>query len=421
MSSLIRVAVMCLGTASVLVSAAFAGDWPAFRGPTGNGLSPESSAPLNWSAEKNVKWKSKLPGPGNGSPIVSNGRVFVLCAEDKGKKRNLYCLDRATGVQQWVRTAAFAQEMPTHQTNPYCGSTPAADGQRVVVFHGSAGLFCYDFAGQELWQRDLGEFRHIWGYGTSPVIVGERVFLHSGPGKRVFVGAYELATGKTVWETDEPVPGNQAREDGKYLGSWTTPVVATIGGKQQLLCTLPKRIVGLDPANGSVLWWCEGVRGPRGDLAYSSPVVCGDVCVTVGGFKGPAIGFPLGGQGNLTDARLWRIEENPQSIGSGVFYGGHLYRPNAGPGTIECIEPATGKVLWSDRAKGGEYWGSMVLAAGRIYVTNQAGTTIVFRPNPEKFELLAANDLGEPSNSTPAFSDGQIFLRTFGNVYCIAE
>jgi outer membrane protein assembly factor BamB len=183
-----------------------AGDWPSFRGPTGLGTSSEAKAPLAWSAGKNVKWKVALPRPAGSSPVVSAGRVYVAGAADaEGRKRTLHCFDRKDGKELWVRTVDFPKDDPTHETNPYGGTTPAAEGKRVVVWHSSAGLHCYDVDGKELWKRDLGEFRHMWGYGSSPVIRGGRVFLNTGPGvKRVFATALDLETGKTLWETEEP-------------------------------------------------------------------------------------------------------------------------------------------------------------------------------------------------------------------------
>ena len=224
-----------------------ADDWPAFRGPSGNGISSEKTAPLTWSAEKNVKWKVALPQPANGSPIVSNGRVFATSAQDKdGKERSLYCFDRKNGKQLWVRTVKFDKKMPTHKTNPYCGSTPAADGERVVVWHSSAGLYCYDFEGKELWKREFGEFRHKWGYGTSPVLYKGKVILHTGPGKRVLVTALDIKTGKTLWEKEEPQDGNgQERAKGGPMGSWATPVIF----KDQILLTMARRLVAYDPEN----------------------------------------------------------------------------------------------------------------------------------------------------------------------------
>jgi outer membrane protein assembly factor BamB len=209
------------------------------------------------------------------------------------------------------------------------------------------------------------------------------------------------------------------------MGSWSTPVIAQVDGKDQLICTMPKRVVAYDPNNGSEIWSCDGIRGEigsQGDLAYSSPVIVGDICVAIGGYGGPGIGVRLGGSGNVTEShRLWRVGKNPQSIGSGVAVDRYLYRPNAGPGTIECLDPKTGEVVWSDRGGGANNWGSIVYAAGRCYVTNQNGTTVVFEPNPKSCQILAKNELGEGCNSTPAVSDGEIFIRTFEHLYCISE
>jgi outer membrane protein assembly factor BamB len=277
--------------------------------------------------------------------------------------------------------------------------------------------------GKEVWKRDLGELDHMWGEGTSPVIYKELVFLNSGPSsKRVFVGAYKLATGETVWEKDEPFKGDgDTNENGKYLGSWTTPLIVPVQGKDQVVFSMPTRVVAYAPEDGKLLWSCEGLRFDKGDLSYSSPVVAGDLCISVGGYEGPSIGIKLGGSGDVTSTnRVWRTPTSPENIGSGVVVDGHLYLPLKSKGA-GCIDPKTGAILWQSKLAGGEIWGSMVYAAGRIYITDQRGRTSVIKPNPEKLELLATNELGEASNCTPAVSDGQIFIRTNKALYCIAE
>lgn len=404
-----------------LSSTSSAGDWPAFRGPHGTGLSDEVGIPTRWDAETNIKWKAPLPEAGNGSPIVVDGRVLVNCPEDRGSKRHLLCFDRHSGELLWKRTAEFQPDWPTHKTNPHSASTPASNGEVVVAWHASAGLFCYDLQGNQRWSRQLGEFKHMWGDGVSPLIDKDRVILHCGPGKEVFITALSLNDGETLWRTDEPVDGDgDYNSDRKYMGSWATPVLANVDGQHQVICTMATRVNGYDPDSGELLWSCDGIRGPKGDLAYSSPLIADDFCVAIGGFNGPSIGFRLGGRGNITDEnRRWRVESNPQSIGSGVFLGDHIYRPNAGPGTIECLSASSGELLWTDRAGGGTYWGSIVAADGHLLVTNQDGTTVVFKPNPQRLELVSTNPLGEPSNSTPAISDGNLFIRTHGHLYCI--
>ncbi|MCH7916451.1 MAG: PQQ-like beta-propeller repeat protein [Planctomycetes bacterium] len=400
-------------------------DWPAFRGPQGTGLSIDPSAPTHWGPDHNIAWKAPLPRPANGSPIVSNGKVFVTSAEDEaGRQRSLYCFGRHSGTKLWVKTVHFGKRMPTHKTNPYGGSTPVSDGQRVVVWHGSAGLYCYDMNGKELWSQDLGEFRHMWGYGTSPIIHQGTVILHTGPGKREFISAFDLETGQQIWETEESAEGGngEKRADGKYRGSWSTPVLAHVSGRDQLILMMSSRVNGYDPNSGELIWTVDGLRHDQGDLAYSSPVIAGDICFVTGGFQGPAMAFRIGGDGNVTKTnRLWRNEKNPQNIGSGVCIDGYVYRPNAGPGTIDCLDPRTGEILWEDRGAGGDYWASIVGAGGLLYATNQKGTTLVFKPNPRAYEQVAENKLGESTNATPAISDGQIFVRTAGHLFCIQD
>lgn len=400
-----------------------AGDWPAFRGPQGNGIAQETQVPLTWSATENILWKVPLPAPGNSSPIVSRGRVFITCAENEGRKRSLYCFDRKDGKQLWVRTVNYEKVMPTHKTNNYCGSTPVADGKRVVAWHSSAGLYCYDFDGNEVWHRDLGEFDHMWGYGASPVLHAGKIILHCGPGKRVFMTAIDLESGKTIWETDEPVENDgQRNQNRKYMGSWSTPVIATVDGQTLAICSMSLRVNAYDPDTGKIIWSCSGLRGQKGDLAYTSPVLADQICVAMGGYNGPAIGFRMQGSGDITEtARLWRKEPNPQRISTGVYASGHIFMANAGPNLFQCIDPATGKLAWQERSGGAACWGSMILADGHLFVTDQRGTTHIFQPNAERFERVAQNKLGERSNSTPAFSDGQIFLRTFQHLYCIGN
>lgn len=407
---------------SLSTTFALAADWPAFRGPKGNGVSSDTGFPTTWGPEENVKWKFKLPAPGNSSPVVVGSNVFITCATDKGKKRTLYCLDRANGKELWSKTVEFDKDDPTHNTNPYSGSTPAVEGNRVVVFEGSAGVHCYDLDGNHQWSRDLGEFRHIWGYGSSPVFHQGRILLNCGPGERTFVTALNPENGDTLWQTDEPGGASGEAGNTTWTGSWSTPQIATVDGQDQILVSYPKRVNAYDPATGKILWTVDGL----GPLVYTSVVLGDGVGVAMGGYSGPAIGFKLGGSGNVTESnRLWHATRgNPQRIGSGIVIDGLLYMINE-PGIVQCLDVMTGEDRWADipnkRLPGGTVWGSPVLAEGHLFVTNQKGTTIVIKPDPQSLEVVARNELNEGSNSTPALSDGEVFVRTFQHVWCLSK
>jgi outer membrane protein assembly factor BamB len=409
---------------SVVANTARSEDWNQFRGPRRDGICRAARVPRSWSPDKNIKWKAPLPDKGNSSPIVAGGWVFVTCATDAGAKRGLYCFDRRNGKLAWSRIVDFSGDEPTHQTNPYCGSSPAATHDRVVVWHASAGVHCYDFQGHERWSRDLGTFRHIWGYGSSPMIYGDSVLLNCGPGARQFVIALDLKTGKTIWQADEPGGDSGEEQPGKdaakplWTGSWSTPVVASVDGHDQVLVSLAQHVKAFDPNTGKLLWLCGGL----GDLAYTDPLVGGGLGVAMGGYHGPAIGFRLGGSGDITETgRLWRNDSrNPQRIGSGVLIDGRVYMANE-IGLAQCLDARTGEELWRGRLPGPRIWSSIVAVGQRLYVTNQAGTTHMFAARPDKFELLGENEIGEPTNSTLAFADGQAFLRTFEHLFCIEE
>ena len=412
--AILVVAVLTAG----LVSPGHAEEWPGFRGPRGDGSSQETRAPLHWSPNQNIRWKAPLPGPGNGSPIVWGSRIFVTGPTANPAERALFCFDRAQGQLLWTRASSYTADDPTHRTNPQASSTPVTDGSRVVAWYGSAGVYCYDFEGQELWRRDLGVFRHIWGYGSSPVIHEGRVLLNCGPGERSFVIALDLTTGQTLWQVDEPGGASGDKGAEEWISSWSTPRIVRSGGQDLVLVSQPYHVNAHHPATGKIVWTQAGL----GKLVYTSPVIEGDVAVAMGGYHGPALGLTLGSADAATPPQpLWKHEQkNPQRIGSGVVVDGKLYMANE-QFLAQCLELRTGRELWQARLPQGAIWSSIVRVADRLYVTNQAGTTLVWKVNPRQLELLAENALDETCNASLAVSNGELFLRTHGNLYCIAE
>jgi outer membrane protein assembly factor BamB len=411
--------------AAAAVSAA---DWPAWRGPRGNGVSTETDLPTKWSATDNVRWRVPLPEAGNSTPIVSRGRVFVTQAV--GERRTLMCFEREGGKVLWQKGIETKEKEPTHGTNPYCSASPVTDGDRIIVSFASDGLYCYDFAGNELWRRtDLGRQIHIWGNGASPVIHGELCFLNFGPGETTYLLAVNKRNGKTVWRKDEdtgygkPSAGDLRggnKENATYIGSWTTPTLMRVEGRDQLLMTWPRRLAAYDPQSGDEIWTCSGLN----PLVYTSPIFEEGVVVAMGGFGGMSIAARAGGRGDITGSRrIWHQAKTPQRIGSGVIKDGYIYVHND-PGTAECYELKTGERVWQERLSGpgssGTNWSSVMLAGDNCYTINQGGDCFVFKAAP-KFELASVNSLGEASNSSIVPSNGELFIRTHEALWCIQE
>jgi outer membrane protein assembly factor BamB len=396
-----------------------AGNWPQWRGPTGIGVSDEIGMPITWDKEKNVTWKIPLPDRGNSTPILWGEQVFITQAENNGKLRSVIAFNRADGKQAWKQSVAFTGTEQTHGDNPYCASSPVTDGERVVAWHGSAGIVAYSLDGKELWKRDLGAFDMIWGNAASPIIHGDHVILSAGPGVRCLLIALNKRTGETVWSHEQTeAQGKDAKE---YKGSWSTPVIHKIGGKDQILLNLPKKMCGFDPETGKLLWWCEGLT----DLQYTSPLVGGGVIIAMSGFNGSAIGMKepsATDTGDLTQShRLWRHEKATQRVGSGVIVGPHCFIMNEN-GVVLCIDIKTGEQLWArgERAGTGATWSSMVFADGRLWVCNMKGETVVIKADV-KFELVSVNPLNDMLRASAVFSDGQVFIRTYGHLYCIGQ
>jgi outer membrane protein assembly factor BamB len=182
----------------------FAGQWPGWRGASGTGTTSEKNLPLNWSTSENVKWRSELPERGNSSPIVWGDKVFVTQALSDSKRRTIMCFDRANGKLLWQSGPTYTESEPTQQANPYCAATPVTDGERVIASFGSAGLYCYDFSGKELWHRDLGKMTHMFGNAASPMLAGELCVLNFGPDEKARLVAVNKKTGEVAWEAQPP-------------------------------------------------------------------------------------------------------------------------------------------------------------------------------------------------------------------------
>ncbi len=424
---------LTIAVVSLLPVAVAAANWPSWRGPGQNQISSENRFPLEWvwskddpSRNKNILWRAPLPEPGNSSPIVWGDRVFVTQAMADGKRRTVICLDRAGGRQLWQSGVEFEGKDTRHETNPHCSASPVTDGERVVASFASAGIVAYDFQGKQLWKADLGPQSHGWGQGSSPVIHGDLVIVYHGPGSGSALHALDKRTGGKRWSVPLPEEVPAERFDGfagksnGAMGNFGTPLVVTASGRSEIVLPVSNKLRAFAPADGRPLWTCDGMN----PLVYTSPSFGAGRIVAMGGFFGAVICVEPGGAGDVTGKRLFYEQRHKKHrIGSPIIHDGHIYLA-ATEGFAQCLRLSTGELLWEERLKANgpdaATWGSMVMAGDRLYVANHSGDTLVLRAAP-KFEVLATNPVGELSNSTPALSDGQVFLRTHRALYCIAE
>lgn len=415
--------------ATLAISPLAAGDhWPTWRGPNGDGslepATPAETYPTEWSAEKNILWRTPLEAPGNSSPVVWGERLFMTQGENENQLRSLLCFDTRDGKLLWKKSVERPANDPTHQTNPGVSASPTTDGEIVVAWHGNAGLHAFGFDGNARWSADLGDdYKHIWGpNAASPVLHENLVIVHSGPGLVARLVAVDKADGSVVW--NKRLPGAESEKFDQFKGSWATPRIIDNDGRAEMLVPLPGRLSSFDPATGDELWHCTGL----GDLCYSNALVADDTLVAMSGFGGPALALRRPGpdeRGDLTEShRLWHVAlpKPPQRIGSGQIIGDHIYNVSAN-GVAQCIGLKTGEVVWNERL-GRESWSSLNLVGGLLYSTDKSSTTFVIEPSHETLKVIATNPVAPPqnnANTTPAFANGTIYLRSPTALFAIRE
>ena len=404
----------------IFVQVTHADNWPQWRGPAMNGVSNEKNLPLRWTPEENIAWKLALPGVSGSTPIVWRDRVFLNVAE--GDDLYLWCIDRKKGALTWKKLLGSGNvKMRKHNMS---SPSPVTDGKSVYVMTGTGVLKGFDFMGKELWSRDLqreyGAFGLNWGYASSPLLTDDALYVQVLHGMRTddpsYVMRLDKANGKTIWKVDRPTDAITESPD-----SYTTPALVRHGKTAELVVTGGDCVTGHDLASGKELWRANGLN-PDNNPSYrivASPVVFNEIIYAPTRVR-PLLALKAGGRGDVTTSHLLWSTKNGPDVPTPVTDGQYFYVVND-RGIMWCLDAKTGAEVYAqERLKPGTYSGSPVLADGKIYVTNEDGLTSVVRAGP-KFEVLAENALNDYSLSSPAISNGQIFIRTSQNLYCIGK
>jgi outer membrane protein assembly factor BamB len=413
MVKLLPISLFVVATATVMAE-----DWPQFRGPGGLGVGSGENLPVEWSDDKNLVWKVKLPGRGASSPIVVGDKIFLTCwagavtkKSTAGLKRHLLCFD-LEGKLHWQRDfPAPAKDFPFKgftALHGYASSTPVSDGKRVFAFFGAAGVYAFDLAGKQLWHVDVGKKTNEWGSGASPVLFQDLVIVPAAVEADEVV-ALDQVTGKKVWT--QSVKGDE---------SWGTPLLVTVGNKTEVVLGEEKRILALDARSGELLWTCRGID----DYVCPSAVADQGIVYAIGGLTTGAIAVKAGGRGDVTKShRLWAITKG-SNVPSPVYHGGHLYWAHE-KGVVYGVDAKTGKIVYQERLAppAGKIYASATLADGKIYYVSRNNGVYVVQAGP-KFKLLAHNQFASDAsvfNASPAIANGRIYLRSDQALYCVGR
>jgi len=414
--------------------------WPEWRGPLGNGISPDGKFPLEWSESKNVKWKIAIPGKGHSTPIIWGDQIFLSTAaetdkegkpevQDDGAQRGrgmpttqttkihkffVMAINRNDGDVLWQTTVK--EEWPqegTHEFGSWASNSPLTDGENIYAYFGSRGIYCLDMKGRVLWERDFGQLnkRMNFGEGSSPALYGDKIVITWDHEGQSFIIALDKKTGKDIWKVN--------RDEGT---SWASPFIVESNGKPQVITSASSLIRSYDLATGDLIWECAGMTAN----VIPMPVEANGIVYLMSGYRGNALlAIRLSeAKGNITGTEtiIWKYDKDTPYTPSPLLFEDHLYFLKSNNGILSCFNAKTGKAFYSNqRLEGmGNIFTSPVFADNKIIILGQKGTAYVVKHGPQ-FEILAKNQLDDNFNASPVVVGNQLFLRGYKNLYCIEE
>lgn len=417
--------------------AGLAANWPQWRGPAGDGTSPETDLPLRWDERENIRWKCPLPDAAS-TPAVWGDAVFATGHD--GDKLLAYRISAADGSIVWTRQVGTANPIRTRPSGTkydrgeqkynrfyrVASPSPVTDGERVIFHFGTGDLAAFDFDGRQLWshnlQKEHGAYTIWYGHANSPVVVGDLVIgvcmqdsLLDEPGKKPadsYVIAHDKRTGTQRWKTPRTTPAIA-----EHCDAYTTPLVHTANGKTELIVVGGEQIDAYDATTGKQLWYLPDFKGNR---TITGPTLVGDILYTTGGMRGPLTALKLGGVGKLSpESILWQQTRATPDSPSPVVANGLVFWVSDN-GIASCADAKTGELKWSGERLPGDHKASPLAAAGRVYFLSVGGKCTVVAAAP-KFEKLAENPIGDETIASIAAAAGRLYLRGKTALYCIGS
>ena len=388
-------------------------NWPSFRGPGGLGISAYTNVPADWNGKTGdgILWKTKVPLPGNSSPVIWGDRVFLSGGDPN--ELQVYCFDTVSGRLLWTgdvtRVPLKNDEEPFEvmEDTGFAAPTVVTDGRRVYAIFATGDIDCFDFNGKSIWTKSLGIPDSSYGYASSLAIYRNLVLIQfdqGGPDDGISrLIALDGVTGQTVWETKRPVPN-----------SWSSPIVTKVGDQFQLLTCGDPWVISYDPAKGTELWRAKCLYG---DIA-PSPVYADGLVFVIEPYS-KLVAVRTDGQGDVTETHIaWSNEDGAPDICSPVSNGELIFLLTI-EGLLTCYKVSDGTMLWEQDVRE-NFWASPSLVGDKLYILTEEGVMLIIQAGSEYKELTRC-ELGEDCLASPAFADGRIYIRGLENLYCIGK
>jgi outer membrane protein assembly factor BamB len=378
-------------------------EWTRFRGPNGSGISPAKTIPTAWT-EKDFNWKIELPGSGHSSPVLWGEKIFLTSGDEAGGKLFVLCVSTADGRLLWQRDFPLKRHHK-HDYNSFASGSPAADEHGVYICWTEPEhfrLMALDHGGKALWQEDLGPFASQHGGGTSPIVYQDAVILANEQDGDSFLIAVNAATGETRWKT--PRKTSQT--------AYSTPCVfqPKDGPAALIFNSQSHGISAIAPENGKVLWEYGDAFDKR---SVSSPVVAGDLiigsCGSGGGGNYVVAVRPSDPSRNRKPELAYAIRRSAPYVPTSVAVGERLFLWSEG-GIVSCVQAVSGEIKWQERIEG-NFFSSPVWIDGRLFCVSTRGQVVVIEAS-DRFHVLAKNNVGELTHSTPAVAGGRMYIHT---------
>ncbi len=426
---------------AISISAAHAADWPQWRGPNFNGSTDEKNLPVKWSQTENVAWSVDLPGPSAATPIVSADRVFISSVDSAADSLLAMCFDRTNGKPLWSHEVAKGTYRDRRSN--YAAPSPVTDGHLVIFFYSTGLLICYDTDGNRIWSRniqdDYGTFAFLWTFSSSPTLYRGKLYFQvlqrdvpvqgrglSDQKNRSYILAMDPKTGKTLWRQFRP---NKAVAESRE--AFSTPIPATLDGKDQLLVVGADILTGHDLKTGKELWrW--GTWNPNhagGKRLVPSPVAGAGIVLACAPKNAPIYAIRPKNTGLLDNtAVVWTTADTKEitvDVPTPAFYDGDFFILSDLRKSLSRLDPRTGKIKWTISTPGkAKYEASPLAADGKIYIINHDGQADII--NAATGKLINSIQMDNPTGravvrASITAANGQLFIRTTTKLYCIGK